>query len=63
MVKICFQISKLNLEDLYVLEDQLTGVDQAYFTQMITYMRAEQVKDSNWVVDLPYLVSIIDKIF
>jgi len=63
ILKICFQISKLNLEDINTLESQLTGVDQQYFRQLINYIQQEKSKNENWVLDLPYLISIVDKIF
>lgn len=58
-LKMAMQISKLNLEDMSVLEDQLTGVDTAYFNQLITALK-ENNKD---VVDASYLVEIVDRIF
>ena len=39
ILKIAYQISKLNLDDLSVLEDQLTGVDTAYFVQLIERLK------------------------
>lgn len=63
ILKMCFQISKLNLSDIPTLEDQLTGVDQAYFQMLIDYLQQEQAKNENWVMDMPYLVSLVDKIF
>jgi len=63
ILKMCFQISKLDLSDIPTLEDQLTGVDQAYFRMIIDYLQQEQAKNENWVMDLPYLVSLVDKIF
>jgi hypothetical protein len=49
----------LNLRDFKVLEDQLTGVDTAYFVQLL-----EKVKehDPNQV-DAAYVIEIIDRIF
>jgi len=58
-LKMAFQISKLNLEDINVLEDQLVGVDTAYFAQLIEVL---QKKDPQRV-DGAYLMSIIDKVF
>lgn len=58
-VKMCFQISQLDLNDISVLEDQLTGVDVAYFTQVIEKLR-EKGEDQ---VDSAYLVEIIDRMF
>jgi hypothetical protein len=63
MLKICLQISELDLTDLETLEDQLTGVDTAYFIQVIDYLKERQKKDENFKFGAPYLISIIDKIF
>lgn len=59
-LKICYQISQLDLNDLAVLEEQLIGVDIAYFQQLLTALRGvEDKKKFNY----PYVSSIIDKIF
>ena len=63
MLKICMQISELDLTDIKVLEDQLTGVDTAYFIQVLDYLKKKQAEDENFHVEMPYLVSIIDKMF
>jgi len=63
MLKICLQISKLDLTNLEVLEDQLTGVDTAYFIQVLDYLKEKQAKDENFHIEMPYLISIIDKMF
>lgn len=63
LLKMCFQISKLNLEDISVLEEQLTGVDAAYFFQVIEYCKKRQEEDAEFKITAPYLCSIIDKIF
>ncbi len=62
-VKMCFQLSQLDLTDVKVLEDQLIGVDNAYFVQVIQYLRKRQEEDKEFKVETPYLISIIDKIF
>lgn len=62
-LKMCFQLSELDLSDINVLEDQLTGVDAAYFHQVIDYCKKRQAEDETFKVSAPYLVSIIDKIF
>lgn len=31
----CFQLNELDLKDVKVLEDQLTGVDTTYFKMMV----------------------------
>lgn len=58
-LKIAWDIAKLDLNSITVLEDQLVGVDTAYFTQLIDMLR-ERDKDR---VDSNYLMEIIDKIF
>ena len=60
MLKIMFQISKLDLESPTVLRDQLLGVDQAYMHQLI---RAIENKESTQRVDATYLAKLIDEIF
>ena len=57
-LKMCMQLSELNLTDVKVLEDQLTGVDVAYFYQVIAYLR-----DSKKAFDAAYICEIVDKIF
>jgi len=59
MLKIAWGINGLNLTDINVLEDQLVGVDTAYFTQLIEMLRQ---KDPD-KVDAAYLMEVIDKIF
>ena len=62
-VKMSFQISKLNLEDIYVLEDQLVGVDSIYFLNFINSLKQKYMKDKNFVLTQDYLTTVIDKIF
>ena len=62
-LKMCFQISELDLTDIKVLDEQLTGVDAAYFFQVIEYCKKRQLEDPEFKVTAPYLISIIDKIF
>jgi hypothetical protein len=66
-LKMCFQISKLDLSDINVLEDQLTGVDAAYFAQLIdglrTHTEKEKEQGNEFKVEYGYLAAIIDKLF
>jgi len=59
ILKMAFQISELNLKDIKVLEDQLTGVDTAYFIQLVERLREKDPEK----VDGAYLIEIIDRIF
>jgi hypothetical protein len=63
ILKALFQVSELDLKDINVLEDQLVGVDSAYFEQLIAAINTKQEKDENFVLTSGYLASIIDKIF
>jgi hypothetical protein len=59
-VKMAYQVSKLDLDSASVLEDQLVGVDSAYFNQLINELREKASGDR---VDATYLMTLIDKIF
>ncbi len=62
-LKMCFQVSQLDLMDINVLEDQLVGVDSSYFMQLIDSMKAKMEEDPEFVISDGYLASIVDKIF
>lgn len=59
MLKMVMQISELNLKDVKVLEDQLTGVDVAYFAQVISSLKEKDPEK----VNASYLVEILDRMF
>ena len=58
MLKIAWDISKLDLNDREVLQDQLTGVDAAYFRQIIDLL----AKDDK-PIERTYLFELINRIF
>lgn len=60
-LKIMFQISQLDLTNPDVLEEQLVGVDVAYFDLLISILRDRASKDFN--LNTEYLNAIIDKVF
>jgi len=62
-LKMAFQINKLDLNNIYVLEDQLVGVDSIYFLNFIDYMR--KAIESGKEIDITgdYVLSVIDKVF
>lgn len=62
-VKMCFQVSLLNLENISVLEDQLTGVDASYFHFIIEWFKKKKIEDETFEITTPYLISVIDRIF
>lgn len=59
ILKMVMQVSELDLTDPKVLEDQLTGVDSAYFVQLISKLKDKDPEK----VNAAYLVEIIDRIF
>ncbi len=58
MLKIAWDVSKLDLADVEVLQDQLTGVDAAYFNQIIRLIQEE-----NKPIDRTYLFELVNRIF
>lgn len=71
ILKMAFQISELDLQDINVLEDQLVGVDSLYFSAAISQLRklAEEKRVNangdpiEFSYDSSYLATVIDKIF
>jgi hypothetical protein len=63
MLKIAYQISELNLKDINILEDQLIGVDVAYFTSLIQHLRELKDKDPDFNMGFHYLSSVLEKAF
>lgn len=59
ILKIMFQISELDLQDLQVLEEQLIGVDVAYFGLLIEALRVTP-QDK---ITTTYINGLIDQIF
>jgi len=59
-VKMAWQVSQLDLDNVAVLEDQLVGVDAAYFMQVIALLRQQPDPEK---VDGAYLMTVIDKLF
>ena len=62
-LKMFFQISELDLTDIAVLEDQLVGVDSAYFMMLIEALRDRMKKDEEFKISTEYVTTIIDRIF
>lgn len=62
-LKMALQLNELNLKDLNVFKDQLTGVDSAFFSQAIDMIAKKQEEDSSFQIDNTYLFKIINRIF
>ena len=59
ILKMVWQVSELDLTSIDVLEDQLTGVDVAYFIQLVDALREKDPQK----VNAAYLIEIIDRMF
>lgn len=59
-LKIMFQISELDLKDPDVLDEQLIGVDVAYFATLISILRG---RSDDAPITSSYLNEIIDRVF
>ncbi len=65
-LKMCYQIAKINFNDMSMLREMLTGVDAAYFHQLIRLIedhKSEREKIGCQDIDGNYLVQLIDQIF
>lgn len=58
-LKMCWQLNELDLTNLDVLRDQLTGVDALYFHLMLDALKDEDLSQ----VDSGYLFKVIDEYF
>lgn len=59
ILKAAMQLNEMDLTNPEVLEDQLTGVDSAYFVEIIA-----KIKDENpEKVNTAYLIEIVDRMF
>lgn len=59
IVKMALQLNEFDLTDTNVLEEQLTGVDLAYFAQLIEAIKSTNPDKLNYL----YISTIIDRIF
>jgi len=59
LLKAAMQLNAMDLTDPSVLEDQLTGVDSAYFVEIIGKLKADDPEK----VNTAYLIEIVDRMF
>lgn len=62
ITKMAFQISELNLKDPKVLKEQLTGVDAAYFYELIRLVTNWMEENPGKDVDASYVITLVDKL-
>ncbi len=63
LLKIMFQISALDLTNPDVLEEQLIGVDVAYFDLLISALRNKFESDKDFKLNTEYFNTLVDRIF
>ena len=63
ILKLCFAISELDLRDYTVLEEQLTGVDWAYFVELLAFLdtHKDECLDEDGKLKTPYVLDLIDR--
>lgn len=62
-VKMCMQLNELDLKDVKVLEEQLTGVDTTYFQMMVDELQKHMEETGDSRVDTTYAMQLINKLF
>lgn len=62
-VKMCMQLNELNLKDVKVLEDQLTGVDTSYFAFLVECIQNRMETTGADQIDSSYVIELINKLF
>lgn len=62
-VKMCMQLNELDLKDVKVLEEQLTGVDTTYFQMMVEVLQKHMEETGESKVDTTYAMQLINKLF
>lgn len=62
-VKMALQLNELDLKNLHVFEEQLVGVDSAYFGALITSIEKMKENDPDFTMDSGYLIKLINNVF
>lgn len=62
LLKIAFQISELDFNNFDVIEEQLTGVDVHYFSQVLNILH-DKIENDKDVDVKSYLLEVIERIF
>ena len=62
-LKMVLHLNQMDLHDLETLQEQLTGVDSAYFEQVIEHMKNKMEENPNFKVENTYLFEVINRIF
>lgn len=63
ILKMAWQVNDLDLQDMNVIREQLTGCDQAYMSNLIRVMNEAKTSNPEMKVDTLYIVELVDKVF
>jgi hypothetical protein len=63
ILKMCMNLNEFDLTDVDTLSDQTTGVDSAYFSQVIDGLRTHAGTNGNFKIDRSYVSTILTKVF
>lgn len=67
ILKMAWQCSEIDMTDMTILREQLTGVDQAYFHQLIKiiehYEEKERLEGKKLNIESTYVGKLIDEVF
>ena len=62
-LKMVLQLNEMDLFDVNVLKEQLTGVDVLYFMEIIDMVQNKVDEDNNFELTSTYLIEVIEKVF
>ena len=62
-VKMVLQLNDMDLTNLHVFEEQLIGVDSAYFGNLIWSIKQMKKNDPNFTPDSTYLINLVNDVF
>lgn len=63
ILKMAWQVNALDLSNINVIREQLTGCDQAYMRILILAMEASRTTNPEREIDSLYIVELVDKVF
>lgn len=62
-LKMALQLNEMDLLDVKILEEQLTGVDALYFRMIVDAVKEKQENNQDFKLDNNYLFELINKFF
>ena len=62
-VSVMVSLSELDLKNLHIFEEQLIGVDSAYFVGLLNTIERLKNEDNDFSMDSGYLINLINNIF